>query len=276
MTAKKNLIFCFSQTGNTMKMAKAILDAFTAKGWESDIENIPAADPDKVSEADAVGIGTPVHYWTTPIPVTKWVEKLPAANGKPAYVFTTYGHVYEGNALHDLSDQLSKKGYKLVGGFRLPAVHNYASLGEDAKFGKGTPTQDDLSKITQAAESMVDIIDENKNDSINVDKFFHKRTFINFLEKAVPLKAKINGMPGPDFHADSCTGCGSCADVCSMNNIEIIDGKAKRGDDCMKCMQCVVVCENGALDANFKKGEGMIKMVKMMTGKKPHKFYVVE
>jgi flavodoxin/NAD-dependent dihydropyrimidine dehydrogenase PreA subunit len=276
MTAKKNLIFCFSQTGNTKKMAQAISDAFLKKDWESEIQEIPKTSPDLASEADAVGIGTPVHYWTSPIPVTRWVEKLPAGDGKTAYVFTTYGHVYEGNALHALADALKKKGYKLTGGFRLPTVHNYASLGEDPKFGKNTPTKESLTQISEAVKNMVDIIDEEKIDSINVQKFFYSRTFINFLEKAVPLKAKISGMPGPEFNSGSCTGCGTCADVCSMDNIRVIDDKAQRGDDCMKCMRCVVVCENGALDANFKKGENMIKMVKMMTGKKPHQTRIVK
>jgi ferredoxin len=50
---------------------------------------------------------------------------------------------------------------------------------------------------------------------------------------------------------ETCKGCGTCADICSENVLEVLDGKATtardRADACIMCGQCVAVCPFGAL-----------------------------
>lgn len=56
-------------------------------------------------------------------------------------------------------------------------------------------------------------------------------------------------MPKVIVDEASCTGCGICADVCPMNVIEIIEGKAHpvRVDDCIACRACESQCPQGAI-----------------------------
>jgi len=44
-----------------------------------------------------------------------------------------------------------------------------------------------------------------------------------------------------------CDGCGTCAEVCCVEAIEIVNGKAVIGEDCILCMACAAVCRCEAI-----------------------------
>lgn len=46
---------------------------------------------------------------------------------------------------------------------------------------------------------------------------------------------------------DKCNGCGTCREVCPVNAVEIVDGKAVISDDCVECGTCVDQCPNEAI-----------------------------
>lgn len=47
---------------------------------------------------------------------------------------------------------------------------------------------------------------------------------------------------------DKCTGCESCVDVCPVEAIEMVDGKAVVSDECIDCGQCVDECPVEAIE----------------------------
>jgi UDP-glucose 4-epimerase len=47
---------------------------------------------------------------------------------------------------------------------------------------------------------------------------------------------------GPD-----CTGCGTCVDVCSVQAISLVDGRARMGEQCKGCGRCAAACPAGAI-----------------------------
>ncbi len=62
------------------------------------------------------------------------------------------------------------------------------------------------------------------------------------------ISAKIKRMPGVSVSIDPrCVGCGKCADICFVDAIEIIDGKATVSDECRGCSRCVYVCSEKAI-----------------------------
>lgn len=48
--------------------------------------------------------------------------------------------------------------------------------------------------------------------------------------------------------ADKCTGCESCVDVCPVEAIAMVDGKAVVSDECIDCGQCVDECPTEAIE----------------------------
>jgi ferredoxin len=65
-----------------------------------------------------------------------------------------------------------------------------------------------------------------------------------------PLRAKITRMPGVEVRVtDACVGCGACAqDVCFVDAIQIVDGRAQIGEGCVGCGRCVDVCPVNAIE----------------------------
>ncbi|MGE4587227.1 MAG: DUF362 domain-containing protein [Mangrovibacterium sp.] len=52
----------------------------------------------------------------------------------------------------------------------------------------------------------------------------------------------------PKINLDRCIGCGSCIDVCPMNAISIVDGKAVIDlDKCANCHACESACPVDAI-----------------------------
>ncbi|MBW2455217.1 MAG: ferredoxin [Deltaproteobacteria bacterium] len=54
-------------------------------------------------------------------------------------------------------------------------------------------------------------------------------------------------MEPAQVNAALCDGCGRCAEVCCVEAIELIDGKAAIGPDCILCMACAAVCRQEAI-----------------------------
>jgi 2-oxoglutarate ferredoxin oxidoreductase subunit delta len=50
-------------------------------------------------------------------------------------------------------------------------------------------------------------------------------------------------------NAESCDGCGSCVDICPMEVLALINGKAapRQPEVCMCCRMCEVECPNQAI-----------------------------
>ncbi len=71
-----------------------------------------------------------------------------------------------------------------------------------------------------------------------------------FLPSLAPkLQKKIERMPGLQVEVtEDCIGCGICTDdVCFINAINIINGKAVVSEDCRGCGNCAEVCPEAAI-----------------------------
>lgn len=53
----------------------------------------------------------------------------------------------------------------------------------------------------------------------------------------------------PTVDTKTCKGVAACVEVCPVNVIEIVDGKAviARPDDCIECRACEAACPNSAI-----------------------------
>jgi ferredoxin len=76
-----------------------------------------------------------------------------------------------------------------------------------------------------------------------------------YLEKASNTPApsgltveQLMPLCGTSFAADEkCTGCGTCARVCTVGNIEIVDKKPVWQDRCENCLACFNWCPTNAI-----------------------------
>lgn len=69
---------------------------------------------------------------------------------------------------------------------------------------------------------------------------------------------KVTKMPGVDVRVtDDCVGCGTCTEenVCFVDAITLIDGRAVISEECRACGRCVEVCPNGAIELTIDRAK---------------------
>lgn len=143
----------------------------------------------------------------------------------------------------------------------------YIFLGEavleiNPKLGRLVDQETAIAHFERAREAgLVHLIGRDKIDAVwmGVKPYTKLMTICNccaccclfrFLPNLAPkLQKKIERMPGVLVEVtDQCGGCGCCtADVCFINAIQLKNGRAKIGEDCRGCGNCVETCPHGAI-----------------------------
>ena len=55
------------------------------------------------------------------------------------------------------------------------------------------------------------------------------------------------------FQADSkCIGCGTCEEICPLDNIKIHNNHPTWGTECIHCMACISICPQQAINYGKK------------------------
>jgi ferredoxin len=83
------------------------------------------------------------------------------------------------------------------------------------------------------------------------------------LPKEEPGKAVMSKVLNPVMYAiivnakgfyasNVCKSCGKCTERCSLNNIELVNGKPKWNKECTHCMACICGCPNKAIEFGKK------------------------
>ena len=230
----KVVLYVFSGTGNTLKVAslyKQYLDA------EVTVYRVAKTSPPPPSpeDYDLIGIGYPIHAFSAPEPILKFVKTLPACAGKQAFVFKSSG---EGLHLNDGSSQklihiLKKKGYEVM--FERHFVMPYNMIFRHS---------DEMAKqMWIYTKAMV------KLSATEIENGVKRKTKRNIFKRTFSATFRVVEQPfahvhGPLFKVDKnkCIGCNKCINSCPQANITIKDGKIKFGKGCVLCMGCSFGC----------------------------------
>ena len=232
-----NIVFYFSGTGNSLKVAKTIVKELGSG------EIVSMAKPGQYSltkQYDTIGFIYPTYYWGLPKRAIKFIENMDLSNNKNAYFYsiTTCGGD-AGNAVYQICELLQKNhSIKLNYGEKLKMFSNYVNMYNMKK---------NVMEITKKSdEELIPIIDSikaRKNNKINsITKI------LGFLNKGFVKK-----VPTMDKHysiSSNCTTCGICKDVCPVQNIEMLDNMPKFKNSCEQCVACIQYCPQKAI--NYK------------------------
>ena len=244
-------IICFSQTGNTLRVAEAMSDACREKGNSVSVISLKKATTEDAVNSDLLGVGTPCFSSQAPTPVKEFLRALPSLNGKQAFVFATSGGA-PGRVLYDVASLLRGKSANVIGGFLTRGELHYPAPCLVGRF-RGCPSQEHLARARRFAGLVLEHVTAGRSGpllDIHRDALKPGRGFYDLVASVSsdPLLRRL--LPAPKIDRDRCNECLWCVDECPMGNIAM-QTSPMLGDHCIRCYRCLTGCPQKAFDANW-------------------------
>lgn len=233
------MILYFSGTGNSEYIANKLQEN-TDQETLNLFTRIKDKDYRDIHSENEWIIVAPTYAWRIPRIVETFLLNTKLVGNKKIYFVMSCGGSI-GNADKYLKKLCEIKQMDYLGCASIVMPENYIAL-------FSTPTKEEALKIINKANIEID----NITTSIIKHENLPQRT-IKMMDKI--NSGVINDMFYPVFvHAkkfrvkDTCIACSKCAEVCPLNNIELVQGKPVWNDQCTHCMACINYCPKEAIE----------------------------
>ena len=239
---ERNLIFCFSGTGNSLKAAKDIAE--TLRDGNNMTEIVLMKNAYKLSgQYNRIGFVFPSYAGGVPKAVVAYIKALEITASAADYFFTvvTCGGAAR-NTLPMLRDTLAGKGISLNYGKELNMVGNYIAM--------YAPRTDIEEALTSANKEIVIYAQaiKDKKAAANIGKSkLNAAVFYKMGNQFFKMNAK-------QLHvSDACASCGQCEKLCPAKSIKMENNKPVfTWRTCSQCMACIQWCPKEAINCGKK------------------------
>lgn len=234
------MIFYFSGTGNSLYVAQKlsendgiklidIADAIREKHFEYQLE-----------KDEKIGFVFPVYFYGLPTVVAEFVDQLNIKSDSKPYIYsviTCGGSI--GNADKMLKKLLEKKHLELNSSFSVLMPNNYTIMYD-------VPTKEEQNLVLQDAENEIENVAKLVDTKEKGNFAFH-----GYLFPFTPILYPIYGIyrKTKKFYAtEDCNNCGSCAEMCPTEVIQIENRKPVWiKEKCSHCSACINRCPTRAI-----------------------------
>jgi ferredoxin len=224
-------IFWFSGTGNACVLARSLASALP----DADCIPLASASDHSGTDAECIGIVTPVHSFGPPGIVADFLRTFPLDTARYVFSVVSYSMV-PGNVHHVMRNILKKRGCILNAGWSIKMPCNYTVL-------TGAPSAGKQQKCFSAANARIPgIADSVRNRVSGICE--DSNIFLRFPTGLVySIGAARMKYEDRKFHVqDTCTHCGICEQVCPVSNITLEDGQPVWHHRCEQCFACLQWC----------------------------------
>ncbi|NLV27259.1 MAG: 4Fe-4S binding protein [Methanomicrobiales archaeon] len=239
-------LYYFSGTGNSLSVARKIASIL----GDTTLISIPymmKGGFEIEAPSGRVGIICPVYDAGIPVLVRDFLSQLDLHDSSYVFAIATFGGA-GGSALKMIDGDLRKKNGKgLDAGFLVKMPGNFPPL-------YVPPSGQKMTKILQDADEQIHRISE----TIQEEKPQKIGLFIlsSLMQAALygGFSRGVHTMDEKFFVSDACTGCGTCVQVCPVQNITLENEKPVFHHHCELCCGCLNFCPVQAIDLVFLKG----------------------
>jgi len=221
----------FSPTGTSRSIGRAISSGF--EGYE--LREYDLTRPDSYLDMrilDGLAIFVfPVYGGRMQKDALERMQEL-AGFEVPAVLAVVYGNRAFEDALVELRDVVSQRGFIPIAGAAFIGEHSYADAEHPVALGR--PDEADLAAAQKFGKQAY-------------MKIFMENISVPEMEGNVPYKETTLAKGITPKTNDTCIACGACLKVCPTNAIKISEDKAvSDGNKCIICMACAKKCAKNA------------------------------
>jgi len=249
MVQEKKIVFYFSGTGNSFKLAEDIAGLIGAKT----LNIAPLLETKSVMlKSETIGFVFPVYDFKAPEVMNQFVSQLKGIESSYLFAICNYG-IAPSKTLNKFQKELQKVDGTLDLGVSFQMPHNGIGSGNFSV----KRHQQMLVNWEQAKSKIANKINEHKKDGIEKSKPLEAMKVFLFqgvLFKSIPTFTKLltkvafHGWDALAYTAnENCNGCGICEKICPVHNIHMENGKPIWGDHCANCFACLQWCPKQAI-----------------------------
>ena len=244
----KTNIYCFSGTGNTIKVAEILKTEIKRLGGEARLADIEKGE--LLPPADVIVIAYPIYGFNPPLITLDFAKALPDDVVK-VYFLKTSGEPLRLNDASSLPiiKVLEKKGYLICGEYHCVMPYNMVFRHTDELAAKMLITAKE--RVKQAAKEIAS----------GTSRPIRMPLRARFMRAICQIEHKGMALNGRLYKVDmkKCIKCGKCVKNCPRQNIVYENGSFRFKGDCLGCARCAFTCPRNAVSTgllNFLKVNG--------------------